>query len=168
MGEPLVVHDLGARQGRRQRERLLLQEVGVSADEAFLQRRARALSGGERQRVALARALGCGPQALILDEPVSALDASVRGQVLNLLLDLHRRTGLAMLLIAHDVRLVARLCPRVAVMAGGRIVEEGATATVLKSPAHAATAELLSAARWLSDRPPEGLARGAPEPFLRR
>jgi peptide/nickel transport system ATP-binding protein len=150
VSEPLAVHGVVGHQGRRERGARLLREVGLPGTAAFLARHPRELSGGERQRVALARALACGPKVLILDEPVSALDVSVRGQVLNLLLDLHRGSGLALLLIAHDVRLVARVCDRVAVMAGGTIVEEGAPESVLASPGHPATAELVGAARWLS------------------
>ena len=156
VAEPLVVHRLCPRGERRGRGRLLLGEVGLPGEDAFFDRSPRELSGGECQRVALARALATGPRALILDEPVSALDASVRGQVLNLLLDLQERTQLAMLLIAHDVRLVARLCTRVAVMAGGRVVEEGPTRKVLESPIDPATVELGAAARWLSEPGREG------------
>ncbi len=107
VAEALVVHNLAPRAGRRERSRELLAEVGLPGEDAFLERLPRELSGGERQRVAIARALASGPEALILDEPVSALDVSVRGQVLNLLLELQRRTGMAMLVIAHDVLLVA-------------------------------------------------------------
>jgi len=159
LAEPLAVHRLVPRGERRSRGKVLLGEVGLPSDDAVLDRLPRALSGGERQRVALARALASGPRALILDEPVSALDVSVRGQVLNVLLDLRERAGLAMLLIAHDVRLVARLCGRVVVMAGGRVVEEGPTRGVLENPAHTATAELLAAARWLSEPPRAETAR---------
>ena len=163
LAEPLAVHRLVPRGERRSRGKVLLGEVGLPSDDAVLDRLPRALSGGERQRVALARALASGPRALILDEPVSALDVSVRGQVLNVLLELRERAGLAMLLIAHDVRLVARLCGRVAVMAGGRVVEEGPTRGVLENPAHTATAELLAAARWLSEPPPAKTARSPGE-----
>jgi len=159
--EPLVVHALGARGERRGRGRVLLREVGLPDGDEFMDRLPRELSGGERQRVALARALASEPRALILDEPVSALDASVRAQVVNLLVELQERTGLAMLVIAHDVRLVARVCTRVAVMARGRIVDGGATQDVLERAAHPATAELLAAARWLSERP-GGTAAGEP------
>jgi ABC-type glutathione transport system ATPase component len=163
LAEPLAVHRLVPRGERRSRGKVLLGEVGLPSDDAVLDRLPRALSGGERQRVALARALASGPRALILDEPVSALDVSVRGQVLNVLLELRERAGLAMLLIAHDVRLVARLCGRVAVMAGGRVVEEGPTRGVLENPAHTATAELLAAARWLSEPPRAETARSPGE-----
>jgi peptide/nickel transport system ATP-binding protein len=151
VAEPLAVHRLCPRGERRGRGKLLLGEVGLPAEDAFLDRSPRELSGGERQRVALARALATGPRALILDEPVSALDASVRGHVLNLLLGLQDRGRLAMLLIAHDMRLVARVCSRLAVMAGGRVVEEGPTREVLENPTDPATVELGAAARWLSE-----------------
>jgi ABC-type glutathione transport system ATPase component len=150
VAEPLAVHGLARRGERRERAAALLREVGLPGDRGFLRRRPGELSGGERQRVAIARAIACRPRALVLDEPVSALDASVRGQVLNLLLDLHGRTGLTMLLIVHDVTLVARMCTRVAVMARGRIVEEGPPARVLPRPADEATVELVAAARSLS------------------
>ena len=163
LAEPLAVHRLVPRGERRSRGKVLLGEVGLPSDDAVLDRLPRALSGGERQRVALARALASGPRALILDEPVSALDVSVRGQVLNVLLELRERAGLAMLLIAHDVRLVARLCGRVVVMAGGRVVEEGPTRGVLENPAHSATLELLEAARWLSEPPRAETARSPGE-----
>ena len=163
LAEPLAVHRLVPRGERRSRGKVLLGEVGLPTDDEVLDRLPRALSGGERQRVALARALASGPRALILDEPVSALDVSVRGQVLNVLLDLCERAGLAMLLIAHDMRLVARLCGRVAVMAAGRVVEEGPTRGVLESPAHSATLELLEAARWLSEPPRAETARSPGE-----
>lgn len=163
LAEPLAVHRLVPRGERRSRGKVLLGEVGLPSDDAVLDRLPRALSGGERQRVALARALASGPRALILDEPVSALDVSVRGQVLNVLLELRERAGLAMLLIAHDVRLVARLCGRVVVMAGGRVVEEGPTRGVLENPAHTATSELLAAARWLSEPPRAETARSPGE-----
>ncbi|MFI5165566.1 MAG: ABC transporter ATP-binding protein [Thermoanaerobaculales bacterium] len=152
LAEPLAIHRIEDRRGRRQRVGQLLSDVGLPSDPAFVRRRPRELSGGERQRVALARGLASGPRALVLDEPVSALDASVRGQVLNLLLDLHRRAHLALLVIAHDVTLIGGLCDRVAVMARGQVVEEGPPAAVLAHPSSPATAELLGAADWLASR----------------
>ena len=150
VAEALAVHNLAPRRGRRGRSRELLAEVGLPGEDAFLARLPRELSGGERQRVAIARALASRPEALILDEPVSALDVSVRGQVLNLLLMLQRRTGMAMLVIAHDVLLVQHLCTRVLVLSAGRVVEEGLPSRVLTRPEGEATAELLAAARWLA------------------
>ncbi len=150
VAEPLVIHGVRGPRSRRERVAALLREVGLPGEGTFLRRSPRELSGGERQRVALARALACEPKAIVLDEPVSALDASVQGQVMNLLLDLHDRSGLAMLLITHDVRLVARICTRVAVIARGRVVEEGTTRSVLARPEDATTVELLAAASALS------------------
>jgi peptide/nickel transport system ATP-binding protein len=155
VAEALAVHHLAPRKERRERSRALLAEVGLPGEDSFLARLPRELSGGERQRVAIARALASKPEALILDEPVSALDVSVRGQVLNLLLLLQRRTGMAMLVIAHDLLLVARLCTRVLVLSEGRVVEEGPAARVLTQPAVAVAAELLAAARWLAAGEPD-------------
>ena len=164
VSEPLVVHGMGDSGQRRSRTQQLLANVGLPSDLAFLRRRPRELSGGERQRVALARALACRPRAVVLDEPVSALDASVRGQVLNLLLDLHRRLGLALLFVAHDVSLLGGLCDRVAVLAQGRLVEEGTPDRVFTQPSSAATAELLAAAAWLGRRTSAIGDTGAREP----
>ncbi len=145
VGEPLVVHDRGARRRRERRVGELLEMVGLPATQEFAARRPRQLSGGERQRVAIARALACEPTVLVLDEPVSALDVSVQGMLLNVLLELRTALGLAMLLVAHDVRLVGRVCDRMAVMRAGRIVEEGPSTDVLRRPRHPYTAELLAA-----------------------
>jgi len=153
VAEPLAIHRVAPRRERGALVARLLADVGLPCDAAFLRRRPHELSGGERQRVALARALACEPRGLILDEPVSALDASVRGQVLNLLLGMRERRSLAMLVIAHDIALVARLCQRVVVMAVGRVVEQGPAATLLASPASAPTRELVAAAGWLAQLP---------------
>ncbi len=158
LSEPLAVHNLVPRGRRREGCAELLASVGLPSDVELLRRLPRELSGGERQRVAIARAIACSPQLLILDEPVSALDASVRGQVLNLLLELHVRTGLAMMVIAHDVRLISHLCVRVAVLAKGRIVEDGSVGQVLGRPSSPGTAELIAAATWLEAGPRPGTA----------
>jgi peptide/nickel transport system ATP-binding protein len=113
-----------------------------------------ALSAGQRQRVALARALALRPQVLVCDEPVAALDVSIRGQILNLLRDVHVQDGVALLFISHDLPAVAGLCARVLVMLGGRVVEEGPTEVVLATPRHPYTQALVRAAR--------GVAAGLP------
>jgi oligopeptide transport system ATP-binding protein len=156
--EPLDVHRLGEPGARRGRVRELLAAVGLPENDAFAARYPRELSGGERQRVAIARALACDPRALVLDEPVSALDVSIRGQVLNLLVELRDRFSLAMLLIAHDLALVGSLCDRVGVMLAGRIVEEGSVASVLDRPLHPYARSLVRAS--LGQEAPDGEADG--------
>ncbi len=141
--EGLIVHRVGAPVERRDRVDALLQRVGL--DPALAARGTHELSGGQRQRVGLARALALEPSFLIADEPVSALDLSIQAQIVNLLMDLQEDLSLTMLFIAHDLRLVRHLCPRVAVMYRGRIVETGRTVDVFDAPFHPYTRALLSA-----------------------
>ncbi len=156
--EPLVLHGLGSPAGRRREVGRLLELVGLGERE----RRCypHQLSGGQKQRVLIARALALGPRLLVLDEPVSALDVSVRAQILNLLLDLQRELGLGYLFISHDLAVVRRMAGRVAVMHGGRIVEEGPVGAVWSSPAHPYTRALLGAVPVpdprARPRPPDG------------
>jgi oligopeptide/dipeptide ABC transporter ATP-binding protein len=133
----------------------LLAAVGLSP--ALAERRPHELSGGQRQRVAIARALSLRPKILICDEPVAALDVSVRAQILNLLLDLNRRHGLGILFISHDLSVVRRIARRVAVMYLGRLVEIADGTTIWRHPAHPYT-------RLLIDSVPRGTRRReAPE-----
>ncbi|PVE76070.1 dipeptide ABC transporter ATP-binding protein [Microbacterium testaceum] len=122
----------------------LLDEVGLSP--AFVRRRPAQLSGGQRQRVSIARALAVSPDLLVLDEPVSALDASVRARILDRLRDLQRRRDLAMVFVTHDLDVVAGIADDVIVMQDGRVVEEGAVSCVFADPRHPFTRELLAAA----------------------
>jgi ABC-type glutathione transport system ATPase component len=154
IAEPLDVHGLHRGAGREARIAELLAAVGLAGDGGLLARFPRELSGGERQRVAIARALACEPSALVLDEPVSALDVSVRNQVLNVLVDLRERLGLAILLIAHDLALVAEVCDRMAVMLAGRVIETGPADQVFAHPLHPHTRFLVRCA--LGEDPGDG------------
>lgn len=126
-----------------QRLREVLAEVGLPADSS--DRYPHEFSGGQRQRIAIARALAPRPQVLIADEPVSALDVSVRAQVMNLLADLVRESGLTLIVVSHDLLVVRHLCDQLAVMHHGRIVESGPTAQVYANPQQDYTRELLAA-----------------------
>ncbi|MCC6719004.1 MAG: ABC transporter ATP-binding protein [Acetobacteraceae bacterium] len=143
LADPLRVNALAPRGEWRARALALLDMVRLPA--ALIDRRSDELSGGQRQRVAIARALATNPELVVLDEPVSALDVSVRNAVLNLLLDLQQRSGLAYLLIAHDLAVVRAVAGAVAVMEAGRIVEHGTVAEVFARPQAVATQRLLAA-----------------------
>jgi ABC-type microcin C transport system duplicated ATPase subunit YejF len=143
VSEPLVAFRIGSPDERRARVADLLRAVGLDEDAA--RRFPGAFSGGERQRIAIARAIASDPELLVLDEPVSSLDVAVQARILDLIGALRARRTLAIVLIAHDLDLVRRLCPRVAVLYRGRVVEQGATDDVLGRPTHPYTAELLAA-----------------------
>ncbi|MDX6560438.1 MAG: hypothetical protein QOD65_252, partial [Gaiellales bacterium] len=145
-------------QGLSRSERILraanaLEDAGLAPAERFWDRYPHELSGGQRQRVAIAGALAPEPAGLVCDEPVSALDVSVRAQVLHLLLGLRRARGLALLLITHDIGTAWALCDRVAVMYLGRIVELGSAADVLERPQHPYTQALVAMAPSTRPRP---------------
>jgi peptide/nickel transport system ATP-binding protein len=140
IGEPLWA--LGIEGDRRARVREALEDVGLEADMA--DRFPHEFSGGQRQRIALARAIAHRPDVLVGDEPLSALDVTVRAQILELFARLRDRDGLTLLLVSHDIGVVQNLCDEVVVMKDGRIVEEGPTEKVLLEPQVAYTRRLLA------------------------
>ena len=122
----------------------LLALVGIPAPRAALARYPHQMSGGQRQRVMIAMALACEPRLLVADEPTTALDVTVQAQILDLLDDLRRARGMAVLLITHDLGVVSQYCDRVAVMYGGRIVEQAPAADLFARPRHRYTRALLA------------------------
>jgi peptide/nickel transport system ATP-binding protein len=143
VAEPLVVHFGTKGPGRRRRVLELLDRVGIAEHHA--ERYPHELSGGQLQRIAIARALAVEPDLIVCDEPVAALDVSIRGQVVNLLQDLQEERGVAYVFISHDLSLVRHIAHRVAVMRQGEVVEEGATAALFDAPQHEYTRTLLDA-----------------------
>jgi len=143
IAEPILVHERPSTSALRDRVAEVLGVVGLPPDAARLY--PHEFSGGQRQRVAIARALALRPRLLVLDEPVSALDVSIRAQVLNLLADIRDEFGISYLTVAHDLALVEHFSATVAVIYLGRVVESGPTAEVFAAPAHPYTQALLAA-----------------------
>ncbi|RBO91264.1 peptide/nickel transport system ATP-binding protein [Pseudochrobactrum asaccharolyticum] len=157
IAEPFLEHKLGTKQQARERVADLLERVGLKADMAS--RFPHEFSGGQRQRICIARALALDPKLIVADESVSALDVSIKAQVINLLLDLQSSLNLSFLFISHDMAVVERLSHRVAVMYLGEIVEIGPRAAVFENPQHPYTKKLMAAVP-VPDPARRGMRRG--------
>ncbi len=142
IAEPMRAHGIEAAAAHA-RALDLLTQVGLPED--FAARRPASLSGGQRQRVAVARALALQPDLLVADEPMSALDVSVKAQIARLFLELRDRTGVAMLIVSHDLALMSQIADRIVVMQGGRVVEAGPARALIDSPADPYTRALRDA-----------------------
>jgi oligopeptide/dipeptide ABC transporter ATP-binding protein len=157
VAETIREHEGGKSAAIRGRVVELLDRVGIPDPDVRYNSYPHQLSGGMRQRVMLAIAIACGPDLLIADEPTTALDVTIQAQILELLGDLQREMGMAMLLISHDLGVVSRVSDRVAVMYAGRIVERGPIPELFANPSHPYTKGLLRALPRL-DAPPGPLA----------
>lgn len=141
--EPLLIHRTGTTAARDRRVAELLDIVSLPT--TVLDRMPRSLSGGQRQRVSIARALALNPSILVCDEPLSALDVSVRAQIVNLFKRLQEQLGLTIVMVAHDLAIIREICSAVTVMYLGRIAEAGETRSLFRAPAHPYSQALLSA-----------------------
>jgi peptide/nickel transport system ATP-binding protein len=152
LSEPLEIHDRGDAKSRLETVKTLMEAIGL--DKRFINRYPHSFSGGQRQRIGIARALALGPDLVICDEPVSALDVSVQAQILNLLKDLQKDLGLTYLFISHNLAVVDYMADRIAVMYAGRIVEFAPREVLMRSPVHPYTKALLTAVPFPDlDRP---------------
>jgi oligopeptide/dipeptide ABC transporter ATP-binding protein len=143
IAESVEIHQLADAADARKRAISLLQMVGIADAKRLAKEYPHELSGGMRQRVMIAMALACDPDLLIADEPTTALDVTIQAQILELMRDLKKRTNAAILLITHDLGVVAEMCDDVAVMYGGRIVEHAPTSELYRNPKHPYTVGLL-------------------------
>ena len=153
IGDPLRIHGIVSRSDWPNTVAALLERVGLSP--TLQSRSIHEISGGQRQRVAIARAIATKPSLIVLDEAVSALDVSIRGDILNLLNDLQRSDAIAYLFISHDLGVVRALAHRVAIMDAGRIVETGDARAVIAAPQSATGKALVAAVPRLLHRPPK-------------
>jgi len=143
IAESILLHTNATKKEARQRSIEMLKKVGIPRAESIVDEYPHQLSGGMRQRVMIAMAMACNPDLLIADEPTTALDVTIQAQILDLMRQLNQESGTAILLITHDLGVVAEMCHRVVVMYAGNVVEEGDVRTILKHPKHPYTVGLL-------------------------
>jgi ABC-type oligopeptide transport system ATPase subunit len=160
IGESLRLHTALTRRERAARVAELLESVGL--DPGYAERYPHELSGGQLQRVAIARALATDPELLVCDEPVAALDVSIRAQVVNLLRDIQAERGITLVFVSHDLMLVRYIADRIAVMHEGRIVELGASEELFRAPRHDYTKTLLAAVPSLTSGRRRSTAAASP------
>jgi len=141
--EPMEVHKIGSKQEREERVIEIMEKVGLFPDQ--INRYPHEFSGGQRQRIGIARALATNPEFIVADECVSALDVSIRAQIINLLQNLQKEFGLTLLFVTHDLSVIKHICDRVAVMYLGKIVESAPKIDLFNNPKHPYTRALLSA-----------------------
>jgi dipeptide transport system ATP-binding protein len=151
LAETLMLHEKMDKKAARRRTIELLDQVGIPAPEGRLNAYPHQMSGGMNQRVMIAMAIACNPKLLIADEPTTALDVTIQAQILDLLLSLQRDRGMALILITHNMGVVADTTERVAVMYAGQIMEERSTESLFAAPQHPYTAALLAARPEVSD-----------------
>jgi oligopeptide/dipeptide ABC transporter ATP-binding protein len=144
VAEPIQVHEHASRRTAWQRARELLKAVRIPAPEARVRQYPHEMSGGMRQRIVGAIGISCEPRLLIADEPTTSLDLTIQAQYLNLLRELQRAHGLALIFITHNLGIVARMCDQLAVMYAGRVVESGPVSRIFNAPAHPYTKALLN------------------------
>ncbi|MET3290141.1 UNVERIFIED_CONTAM: peptide/nickel transport system ATP-binding protein [Brevibacillus sp. OAP136] len=143
IGEAVRLHTKVDKREARKKAVEMLKRVGIPRAEAIVDEYPHQLSGGMRQRVMIAMAMTCNPELLIADEPTTALDVTIQAQILDLMRKLNEESGTAIMLITHDLGVVAEMCHRVVVMYAGKVVEEGSVRTILKKPKHPYTIGLL-------------------------
>ncbi|MGO0060488.1 ABC transporter ATP-binding protein [Brevibacillus fluminis] len=143
IGEAVRLHTKVDKREARKKAIEMLKRVGIPRAEAIVDEYPHQLSGGMRQRVMIAMAMTCNPELLIADEPTTALDVTIQAQILDLMRKLNQESGTAIMLITHDLGVVAEMCHRVVVMYAGKVVEEGSVRTILKKPKHPYTIGLL-------------------------
>lgn len=149
--ESIITHMHLSREEARARTQSLLERVGMPDAKGIMKKYPHTLSGGMRQRVMIAMALSCNPRLLIADEPTTALDVTIQAQIMELLKELQKETGMSMILITHDIGLVANMADRVLVMYAGQIIEEAQTAELFENPKHPYTMALLDTVPTIRD-----------------